>query len=59
MENQTFDRACLSMFSAPKKYRVVKIVHSSFEMVLQTTERTMIYPGSDPSLEVIAICTVV
>jgi hypothetical protein len=47
------------MFSAPKKYRVVKIVHSSFEMVLQTTERTMIYPGSGPSLEVIVICPVV
>jgi hypothetical protein len=34
---------------------VVKIKHSSSEMVLQLTEHTMTYPGSGPSLEVIAL----
>jgi hypothetical protein len=37
------------------KNRVVKIAHSSFEMVLRTTKHTMIYPGLGPSLEVIVI----
>jgi hypothetical protein len=37
------------------KNRVVTITCSSFEMVLQTTKHTMIYPGLGPSLEVIAI----
>jgi hypothetical protein len=41
------------------KNRVVKITHSSFEVVLRTTKHTMIYPGSGPSLEVIALRPVV
>jgi hypothetical protein len=41
------------------KNRVVKIMHSSFKMVLRTMKYTMIYPGSGPSLEVIALCPVV
>jgi hypothetical protein len=41
------------------KNRVVKITHSSFELVLQTTKHTMIYPSLGPFLEVIALCTVV
>jgi hypothetical protein len=41
------------------KSRVVKIVRSSFEMVLRTIKHTMIYPGSGPSLEVIALHPVV
>jgi hypothetical protein len=32
---------------------VVKITHSSSDVVLQTIKHTMIYPSSDPSLEVI------
>jgi hypothetical protein len=52
--------ACqLSFFSAPTKYRLVKIVCSSSEMVLHTIKHTMIYPGSDFSLEVIVLCPVV
>jgi hypothetical protein len=48
--------ACqLSVFSAPAKYRVVKIMCSSIEMVLRTIEHNMIYPGSGASLEVIAL----
>jgi hypothetical protein len=45
----------LSMFFIPEKYRVVKIVHSNFEVVLQITKHTVIYPGLGPSLEVIAL----
>jgi hypothetical protein len=37
------------------KNRVVKITCSSSEVVLQTTKHTMIYHGSGPSLEVIAL----
>jgi hypothetical protein len=48
----------LLVFFAPARYRVVKIAHSSFEVVLRTTKH-MIYPGSGPSLEVIALCPAV
>jgi hypothetical protein len=41
----------LSVFSAPARYRAVKIVRSSFEMVLRTIKHIVIYPGSGPSLE--------
>jgi hypothetical protein len=41
------------------KNRVVKITCSSFEMVLRTIKHTMIYPGSGPSLEVIALYSAV
>jgi hypothetical protein len=37
------------------KNRVVKIVCSSSKMVLRTTKHTVIYPGSNPSLVVIAL----
>jgi hypothetical protein len=38
------------------KNRVVKIAHSSSEVVLQTTNKhTIIYPGLGPCLEVIAL----
>jgi hypothetical protein len=48
------DNQSVSVFCADKN-RVVKIARSSSEMVLQTTKHTMIYPGSGPSLEVIAL----
>jgi hypothetical protein len=38
-----------------RKNRVVKIVHSSSEVVLRTTKHTIIYPGLGLTLEVIAI----
>jgi hypothetical protein len=41
------------------KNMLVKIACSSFEMVLQTIKHTMIYHGSDPSVEVIALHLVV
>jgi hypothetical protein len=44
------------VFFCTEKNRVVKIVHSSFEVVLRITEHTMIYPGSGPSFEVIPLC---
>jgi hypothetical protein len=44
----------LSEFFAPTRYRVVKIVHSSSEVVLRTMKHTVIYPSSGPS-EVIAL----
>jgi hypothetical protein len=47
------------MFSAPTKYRVVKITHSSSEVVLRTTKHTVIYPDLGLSLEVIAVRPVV
>jgi hypothetical protein len=37
------------------KNRVVKITYSSSEMVLLTTKYTMIYPGSGPFIEAIAL----
>jgi hypothetical protein len=49
----------LSVFSALVNYGVVKIAHSSSEVVLRTTKQTMIYPGSGPSSEVIALNSVV
>jgi hypothetical protein len=42
-------------FFAPARYRVVKITHSYFEVVLQTIKHTMVYPSAGPSLEVIAL----
>jgi hypothetical protein len=38
---------------------VVKIACSSSKVVLQPMKHTMIYPGSSPSLEVIALYPVV
>jgi hypothetical protein len=52
--------ACqLSVFFSPARYMVVKIARSCFEVVLQITKHTMVYPGSDPSLEVIVLRPVV
>jgi hypothetical protein len=48
--------AYLSVFFAPARYMEVKIARSYSEVVSQTTKHTMIYPGSGPSLEVIALC---
>jgi hypothetical protein len=45
----------LSVFFALARYRVVKIACSYSEVVLQTTKHTKFYPGSSPSLEVIAL----
>jgi hypothetical protein len=49
----------LSVFFAPTRYRVVKITRCSFEVVLRTMKHTMIYPDSDPSLEVLTLHLVV
>jgi hypothetical protein len=46
---------CLSVFFASVRYMVVKIARSNSDVVLQTTKHTVIYPGSDPSMEVIAL----
>jgi hypothetical protein len=43
------------MFFALTNYGVVKITRSSSKVVLQTVKHTMIYPGSGPSSEVIAL----
>jgi hypothetical protein len=40
----------LSVFFALANYGVVKIVHSSSEVVLGTTKHTLIYPSSGPLL---------
>jgi hypothetical protein len=45
----------LSVFFAPVRYRVIKIIGSYFEVVLRTTKYTMVYPGSCPSLKVIVL----
>jgi hypothetical protein len=47
------------VFFALVRYRVVNIAHFSSEVVLQTMNHTVIYPGSVPSLEVIALCPAV
>jgi hypothetical protein len=44
----------VSVFCTSKN-RVVKITHSSSEVVLRTTKHTMIYPDSSPSLKVISL----
>jgi hypothetical protein len=49
----------LSVFSTPTNYGVVKIARSSSEVVMRTMKHTMIYPGSGPSSEVIALRPVV
>jgi hypothetical protein len=49
----------VSVFFAPARYRVIKIMHFSFEVVLRTMKRTMIYPDSGPSSEVIVLHPVV
>jgi hypothetical protein len=49
----------LSVFLTPAGYRVVKITHSCSEVVSQTIKHTMVYLGSKPSLEVVALCPVV
>jgi hypothetical protein len=45
----------VSVFFVPASYRLVKIVRSCFEVVLRTKKHTMVYPGSGPSLGVIAL----
>jgi hypothetical protein len=37
------------------RYRVVKITRSYTEVVLRITKHTIVYPGSSPSSEVIAL----
>jgi hypothetical protein len=49
----------LSVFLPSTRYMKVNIMCSYFEVVLQTIKHTMIYPGSCPSLEVIALHLVV
>jgi hypothetical protein len=49
----------LSVFSAPARHRVVKIVRSCSEVVLRTTKYIIFYHGSGPSLEVISLCPTV
>jgi hypothetical protein len=49
----------MSVFFAPTRYIVVKIVHSNFEVVLQTMKHMVIYHGLGVSLEVIALHPVV
>jgi hypothetical protein len=57
--NSPFLAQQLSVFFALARYRVVNIVRSCSDMVLQTIKHTMIYPSSGPSLEVIALRLVV
>jgi hypothetical protein len=40
-------------------YRVVKIMCSYSDVVLRTTNHTIVYPDPGPSLEVIALCLAV
>jgi hypothetical protein len=47
------------VFLAPTRYRVAKITCSSSKVVLRTIKHTLIYPGSVPSSEVIALHQVV
>jgi hypothetical protein len=53
----TFVRV-ISVFT-PVRYTLVKIAHSSFEVLLRTMKHTVIYPSSGPSSEVIALYPVV
>jgi hypothetical protein len=45
----------LSLFFAPARYKVVKIMHSCSEVVLGTTKHTIVVPSLGPSLEVITL----
>jgi hypothetical protein len=49
----------MSVFFTPVRYKEVKIVCHSFEVVLRTMKHTMIYPCVGPSLKVIALRSVV
>jgi hypothetical protein len=42
------EKELMSIFFAPVRYRVVKIARSCLEMVLRTTNHTIIYLGSGP-----------
>jgi hypothetical protein len=48
------DTLIVSVFYTGKN-RVVKIMHSSSEVVLRTIKHTIIYSSSGPSLEIIAL----
>jgi hypothetical protein len=45
----------LPVLSALAIYGVVKITRSCSDVVLRTKKHTIVYPGSDPSLKVIAL----
>jgi hypothetical protein len=49
----------LLVFSTMANYGVVKIIHSNSEVVMRIMKYTMIYPDSDLSLEVIALCPII
>jgi hypothetical protein len=53
------NRTRMSRFFAPARYMMVKIMHSNFEVVLQTMKHAVIYLGSGPFSEVIALYLVV
>jgi hypothetical protein len=59
LTNLVEQQRIMSVFFALARYRVVKIAHSSSEVVLRTTKHTVTYPGSGPSSEVIALCLVI
>jgi hypothetical protein len=50
-----WQRISVSVIFALARYRLVKIVHSSSEVVLRTTKHMVIYPDSGPSSKVIAL----
>jgi hypothetical protein len=62
-EKQALNPHCqahqLSVFFAPARYRVVKIMLSYSEVLLHTIKHTVIYHGLGPSLQLIALCQVV
>jgi hypothetical protein len=48
-----------SLGFSPARYRVVKIMHSSFEVVLQTMKHIMVYRCSGPYSKVIGMRPVI
>jgi hypothetical protein len=57
--SMSFLSRSIGVFFALARCRVVKITRSCSEMVLRTIKHTKIYPGSGPSLKVIALRLVV
>jgi hypothetical protein len=59
LEQEDAEAVSLSVFFASVGYRVVKITHSSSEVVLRTMKHTVTYSGLGPSSEVIVLRPVV
>jgi hypothetical protein len=52
----TLEIIVVCVFSIPVNNRVIRLHDSSSKMILRINEHIIVYSGSGPSIEVIAIC---